>query len=558
MLSPDYLDNAPDALVALFQDVEDSILQDVCRRIGRMGGMSASSNWQLWRYQQTEAVRQSVVKKMSVMSGRSRKEIRTMLKDAATVAMEQEDEIYYHYGLKPSQLTENTALQNLLTEGYIQTNGTWENLTATTANTVSGEFENALDRSWLKVSSGAFDYNRAIKSACDELADSMKYVTYPTGHKDTLEVAVRRATLTGVNQTIGKLQIARMDEMGCDFVEVTAHAGARPEHAAWQGKVYHRGGEITQGGKHYKDFESATGYGTGAGLCGWNCRHTFFATFPELGAPPAWTRRSLAELDAKTVTYKGKQYTRYEANQLQRAAERKVRKYKRRYLAELEAGVDESDLAQTAVKLRAAREEMKHLVSETGGRVDSARTYTAKFSRSQASKATALSQAHHSAWIKSINAQSSSLKSVAKYYEAKYNNSEEYQLLMQYNHSVKTGWLSPLTGFDLYKDTHNRIQTELVGESAVDGTTITGYKIHFMERMFGTMVDPKKLKENHEIIRRSGVKFDDIVDCLMNGSTRPTKNDGKGRPSKVYFSAKCSVSVNPETGELVQCNPYLR
>lgn len=558
MLSPDYLDNAPDALVSLFQDVEDSILRDVCRRIGRMDGMSASSNWQLWRYQQTEAVRQSVVKKMSVMSGRSRKEIRTMLKEAATMAMEQEDEIYYHYGLKPSPLTENTALQNLLTEGYIQTNGTWENLTATTANTVSGEFENALDRSWLKVSSGAFDYNRAIKSACDELADSMKYVTYPTGHRDTLEVAVRRATLTGVNQTIGELQVARMDEMGCDFVEVTAHAGARPEHAAWQGKVYHRGGEIVQDGKRYKDFVTATGYGTGAGLCGWNCRHTFFATFPELGAPPAWTRQSLAELDAKTVTYKGKQYTRYEANQLQRAAERKVRKYKRRYLAELEAGVDESDLAQTAVKLRAAREEMKRLVSEIGGRVDSARTYTAKFSRSQASKATALSQAHHSAWIKSINAQSSNLKSVAKYYEAKYNNSEEYQLLMQYNHSIKTGWLSPLTGFDLYKDIHNRIQSELVGKSTVDGTTITGYKIHLMERMFGTMVDPKKLKENHEIIRRSGVEFDDIVDCLMNGSTRPTKNDGKGRPSKVYFSAKCSVSVNPETGELVQCNPYLR
>ena len=79
-----------------------------------------------------------------------------------------------------------------------------------------------------------------------------------------------------------------------------------------------------------------------------------------------------------------------------------------------------------------------------------------------------------------------------------------------------------------------------------------------MERLFGTTVDPKKLKENLQIVHRSGVEFDDVVDCVLNGSARPVKNDEKGRLSKVYFSDKCSVSVNPETGELVQCNPYLR
>ena len=233
-----------------------------------------------------------------------------------------------------------------------------------------------------------------------------------------------------------------------------------------------------------------------------------------------------------------------------------MRRWKKRYWAEDAAGVDEADLAKTAVKLRAAREELKCFASVTGGRVDSARTNTAKFSRRQAGKATALSPGYHAEWLKSINAQSTSLNTVAKYYDAKYNNTEEYQLLMQYNHSVKTGWLSPLAGFDLYQDTHNRIQTELVGKAAADGTVITGHTIHFMERVFGTLVDPKKLKENHEIIRRSGVEFDNIADCLFNGSTRPIKHDDKGRSSKVYFTDKCVVSVNPETGELIQCNPY--
>ena len=87
-------------------------------------------------------------------------------------------------------------------------------------------------------------------------------------------------------------------------------------------------------------FEAATGYGTGAGLCGWSYRHTFFAIFPELGAPPAWTQESLEKLDARDIEYNGGRYTRYEISQMQRARERTVRKYKRRYLAEDAAGAD--------------------------------------------------------------------------------------------------------------------------------------------------------------------------------------------------------------------------
>ena len=134
------------------------------------------------------------------------------------------------------------CLLDLLNAGYRQTLGSWQNLTATTAATVTGELEQRLDRAWLQVSTGAIDYNTAIRRAVDDLADGMKYFTYPTGHRDTLETAVRRCVLTGVNQTAAKLQLARMEELGCEFVEVTAHEGARPSHAVWQGKIYHIGG----------------------------------------------------------------------------------------------------------------------------------------------------------------------------------------------------------------------------------------------------------------------------------------------------------------------------
>ena len=385
MLAPDYLDHAPDRLVLLFQQVEDDILRDVARRISKMEALTPTANRQLWRYEQTEALRQDVVKKLARYTGKSEAEIRRLMQEAATRAMEAEDEIYYHYGREPTPFAENETLQALLNAGYQQTAGTFHNLTATTANTVSGQFEAALDRAHLKVSSGAFDYKSAVKSAVDSLADTMKYVTYPTGHTDTLEVAARRAVLTGVNQTGAKLQVARADEMGVEFFETTAHGGARPSHAEWQGRQFHRGGAVDYMGKHYPDFEASTGYGTGAGLCGWNCRHTFFAIFPELGAPPAWTQESLEALNARDIEYNGGRYTRYEISQMQRARERTVRKYKRRYLAEDAAG---ADTTASAVKLRQARQELTDFISATGGRADSARTSVAGFGRSEAGKAT--------------------------------------------------------------------------------------------------------------------------------------------------------------------------
>ena len=384
MLPPSYLDQMPDAFVQLAQQVEDEILQDVARRIGKMGTLTETANWQLWRYQQTEAVRENVVKLLAKYSGKSESTIRRLLKEAANEAMEREDAIYNHYGLEPPPFEESAALNNLLTAGARQTCGTWQNLTATTANTVTGAFERTLDVAWGKVATGAFDYKTAVKQAVDSLADDLPAVTYPSGHTDTLEVAARRAVLTGVNQTAGKLQEARMDEMGAEFVETSAHGGARPSHAEWQGRQFHRGGAVDYLGKHYPDFEAATGYGTGAGLCGWNCRHTFFAVFPELGDPPAWTRDQLEELNARNIEYNGKKYTRYEINQMQRARERNVRKWKKRYLAESAAGLDTTN---TAVHLKAARQSLSEFAEATGGRVDSARTSVPKFGRSEASRA---------------------------------------------------------------------------------------------------------------------------------------------------------------------------
>lgn len=208
----------------------------------------------------------------------------------------------------------------------------------------------------------------------DDLADTMPYVTYPSGHTDTLEVAVRRCVLTGANQTAAKLQLERADEAGCEFVEVTAHRGARPTHAVWQGKVYHRGGAVERDGVRYEDFEAATGYGTGQGLCGWNCRHNFYPFWPGI-SNRVYTDDKLEELaDPKP----------YEESQRRRALERAVRKYKRRFLAEQAA---EQDTGRTAAKLRGAQQALADFIEQTDGKIDGARTGVQGFGYKQSKAA---------------------------------------------------------------------------------------------------------------------------------------------------------------------------
>lgn len=385
MLTPDYLDTLPDALVELWRQAEEDILRDVARRIGKMGEVTETAAWQLWRLEETQALHQDVVRILAKYTGKSDAEIRRLLEQAGAETLAADDALYTAMGFSPADINSSPALLNLLNAGYRQTRGTWENLTGTTANTVTRQFEGALDRAWMQVSTGAFDYDTAIKRAVDGLAQHMDGVTYhPSGHRDTLEVAVRRAVLTGVNQTCGKLQIARMDEMDCEFVEVTAHAGARPSHAEWQGRAYHRGGAITYKGKQYRGFEESTDYGSGDGLCGWNCRHNFYPFWPGL-SKPNYTDAELAALNEKCIEYNGQKYTQYEISQMQRAAERKVRTAKRKYLAEEAAGVDAT---RAATQLRTARQQLKQFVRDTGSQMESARTSVAGFGRSEAGRAT--------------------------------------------------------------------------------------------------------------------------------------------------------------------------
>lgn len=381
MLLPNYLDSLPDSVVTLFRQVEEDILEDMARRIVKTESITDTAQWQAWRLEQLGETQQTIRYHLQRLTGKTQGELNALFQAAGGQALYYDDQIYRAAGLTPGKVNDSPALLNLLRAGARQTQKTFQNLTQTTANTATQQFERALDRAWLQISSGAFDYQTAIRRAIKDLAlAGLQSITYPTGHTDALDVAVRRAVLTGVNQTAARLSETRAQEMGCDLVETTAHPGARPEHVRWQGKVFSRSGKS----RKYPDFVRSTGYGTGPGLCGWNCRHSFFPYFEGL-SESAYPRSKLREYEEKTVKYNGKTLSYYDATQQQRYIERQIRRWKREYLMLDAAGMDTT---QASVKLAQWRATERDFCRQTDLDRDGFRSQAEGFGRSQASRAT--------------------------------------------------------------------------------------------------------------------------------------------------------------------------
>ena len=260
------------------------------------------------------------------------------------------------------------------TIGFRKTNGALRNLTLTTALEAQQAYINAATAAEMMVESGAFDLAASVRKAISDAAKEGAFVQYPSGHRDRLDVAVRRAVVTGVNQTCAQISLSYADDMGVDLVETTAHPGARPEHAAWQGKVFSRSGRS----KRYPDFVTATGYGTGAGLCGWNCRHSFFPFFEGLSE------------SAYPKPYNDAR--RYEDTQKQRAMERAIRSTKRELIGYDEAvksGLQgaQDDFNRASVLLKKQETRLRDFIEEKGLQKDTSRVGVLGFGHSQASKA---------------------------------------------------------------------------------------------------------------------------------------------------------------------------
>lgn len=359
MLTPEQIAGLPQNVTHLFEQLSEDIMQDMARRVAKTGFLTETALWQYQRLRELygNEIYGLVLQKMQVATKKTAPELHALFLAAGEDAIDFDDIIYRAAGFETADLSRSARLMQVLEAELAKSNKEFENLTRTTALGTQQAFISACDRAHLQVMSGAFSYESALRIAISDLAESGAMVLYPSGARTRLDVAARRCVVTGMNQTAAQMQFARADEFSCDLVETTAHAGARPEHVEWQGKVFSRSGEHAD----YPDFLSSTGYGTGPGLCGWNCRHNFFPFFEGISAR-AYADEFLEEMANATVSYNGEKLPLYEAAQLQRALERKVRAAKRGVIGAESAGVDSK--AETA-KLRRLQADLRSFTKET-------------------------------------------------------------------------------------------------------------------------------------------------------------------------------------------------
>lgn len=390
MLSPEYLDHVADDLLELYGKLDESILRDIVRRLVKGGRVTDTAAWQINRLQEAGLLHEDILSGIAKYSDACDAQVKKLFEDAGITAVNLDMEAYTQAGIHAPPIRMSPAALEILTAGMWKTNGQLKNLTLTTAITSQQAYINAAALAELQVENGLLDYQAAVRRAVQSACSSGTTVSYPSGHVDRLDVAIRRATLTGVNQTMGKVGLQNASEFGCDSMELTAHGGARPKHAEWQGKL------VSLSGK--KGYLSLTdiGYGSGDGFQGWNCRHNWFPFFPGISTR-AYSPEQLQHLDDKRVEYHGKQYSEYEASQIQRQMEREIRSTKRT-LAGLDEGAKhakddslrtgfQADFTTHSLRLKEQEKALSNMLKETKRLPDSSRVQVQGFGRSQAQKA---------------------------------------------------------------------------------------------------------------------------------------------------------------------------
>ena len=362
---PEVLDALPEELAELFRALEITLLDEICSRLKLADQLNEVTVQDIRAFRSHGIDIKSIEEAISKTAGISKQKLNSLLNDVI-----ERNQKYYTEVIDLAHVTQPETLVDAATVDAIkrQTHDTFRNLTASmgflVGNTMlkpARAYQWALDNAEMQIQSGAISYNQAIANVVKQLADSgLKIVDYESDHRDHIDVAVRRAVMTGVNQICAKYTEQSAEYLETPYFEVSAHAGARDKpgpspwssHKNWQGKVYSiRAGDI------YPSIYEVCGLGAVDGLEGANCRHRR-NVWVEGVSERTYTDEQLAHIDDDLgCEFDGKKYTAYEATQMQRRVEREARKLKREKAAYKAAGLHEDE---TAVNIRLRRLNAKY------------------------------------------------------------------------------------------------------------------------------------------------------------------------------------------------------
>lgn len=355
MFTPTEIEALPSAMEQLYRSLQLNIMSDLTERLKANGEeITSAADWQINRLYELGVSKDEINSLIQSTLDVSDDEIDRIYDEVVKSGYARNEELYTSKGKEYISYAENKQLQQLVKAVKNQTKSEYRNITGSLGfavrnadNTLSFTpladfYQRTLDNGLMQIASGAVDYNTVLTKAVKAMTDSgLRTVDYASGWSNRVDVAARRALMTGFNQVVAKVNEDNAEQLGTEYFEVSYHRGARPTHQVWQGRVYSK-----------KELETVCGLGTVTGLCGANCYHSY-SPFIKGVDKPTYSEEELDRMNEEENTpkeYNGKTYTAYEAQQRQRQLETAMRADRQKIELLTQGGADYDTI--TGAKVR--------------------------------------------------------------------------------------------------------------------------------------------------------------------------------------------------------------
>nr|DAY97341.1 MAG TPA: minor capsid protein [Caudoviricetes sp.] len=318
-----------DKMTARFTALEGRIMQDIVRRINMTGKITSTADWQINRLKILGYSSEDIEASLKETLNATYPEMFELYDQVINWEYVRNKDVYEQINAEYIPYEENEQLQQIMEGIKRQTRDELDNITQSLGfyldygdgkrilTPLAQVYQGFLDAACMDIVSGAFDYNSVLRRVVTQLTNSgLRQIDYVSGRANRIDVAARRAIMTGMSQITGKITDYNAEKLGADHFEVAWHSGARPTHAVWQGKVWTR-----------EQLVNVCGLGSATGLLGVNCYHEYYPFFPGI-SERNWTDEWLEEKKRQEnipKTFGGKEYTLYEAKQQQRKMETAMR-----------------------------------------------------------------------------------------------------------------------------------------------------------------------------------------------------------------------------------------
>ena len=356
----------------IFYDLENQLMEDIVRRIKKTGEITSTADYQIMQLKALGLSNDEITEQIKKALNASDEYVEELYREAMKNEWSDAKDLYAGMGQAYVKFEDNAFIQNLIGGAFMQTSGEMVNMTGTMGFVVGGEsvelskfYQDTMDNAISLIMGGGFDYNTVLKKAIKQMTNSgIRWINYESGWHNRITVAARRSVMTGLSQMTRGITEDTAKRLNTDTFEVSAHAGARPDHADWQGKVYTK-----------KQLYEICGLGTVTGLLGANCYHTYYPFIKGI-SKRAYTDEQLKVWKEDTPKmYQGKEYTQYQAQQRMRQMETNMRAQRQTINLLKLGGADKKTITEERIKYRIQMQKYKDIAKFFGLKEQKERIY---------------------------------------------------------------------------------------------------------------------------------------------------------------------------------------